>query len=92
MADKDPGPGGDQPYGIQDVTQGGIAGGVALRVINMGPEHLHGTVPGKFSTQVCAEDHRETAEETGGGGMVLPTNGDSHGGGGIRGYKGLNTK
>ena len=78
-ADKDPETGGCQPEVIQYVLQGGSAGGVAVRVGYVGDDTPHWTVPGEFSAQVCAADHKETAETTGRWGIVISTTGGSNG-------------
>ena len=92
MADEDPRLGGGQPEGIRYVFQGGHACVVAFRVGDVGPDPPHVTGPVQFSEQGHMEDHRETSEEGGVGGMGIPTVGNSYGGGGIRGDRGLHPK
>ena len=83
MAYKDIGMGGVQTKGIWDVLQGGSAGGVAFRVRDVGADTLYGTDPREFSVQGCTEDHGETSEAKGGGGMGISTAGGNNGGGGF---------
>ena len=83
MAGKDSGAGGCQTKGIGDVLQGCGTGGAAIWVRDMGADPPHGTGPGKFPTQGRKADNRETAKETVGGGLEIPTAGSSNGGGSI---------
>ena len=56
----------------------------------MGPDPLYGALPGQLPAQVCVTDHREAAEEAGGGGMELSSAGSSDEGSGFCRDKGIN--
>ena len=91
-ADEDTGTGGGQPKGIRDVFQGVITGNVAFSDQRRGCLPPAWMVPDRFSSQGCTADHIETYGETGGGGIVIPTTGDSNVGGELRGDRGLHPK
>ena len=71
--DKDPGPGGGRPKDIRFLFNCVSTGGVAFWVRDVGDDHPYGAGPGKFPEQGCATDHRESAEEAGGGQWEYPT-------------------
>ena len=63
--------------------QGSSGGGDFIRVRDVGADPPNGTPPGNIPTWGRKMDNRETAEETGGGRLRIPTTGDSERGGGL---------
>ena len=72
-AGEDSGTGGYQPKGLGGIFQGSGTGGAAIWVGDVGAEPPHGTGPGNIPTWGSKEDNGDTAKETGGGGMGIPT-------------------
>ena len=74
---------------VQEVTslrvlggfQGGSAGGSFIQVGDVSADLPQGTVPGKLLAKGRQADNRKPDKETGGGGLGVPTAGDSNGGG-----------
>ena len=58
----------------------------------MGVDPPHGTGPGKFSSLGRTADKRGASDETGGGGVGIPTSDDSYGEVGIQRDRGLYLK
>ena len=83
MDRKDSGMGGCQPKGIKDVLKGGGTGCAAIHDRYVGADPLHRTAPGMFPTQGCKIDNKNTAKDTGKGGMGISAAGGSAGGGGL---------
>ena len=81
--------GGRNPKVLENVFQGGIAGSDFIWVGYIGAEPLHGTSTGNFPAQCRQENNWEATEETGGGGLAVPTAGHINGGDGFLGYGSL---
>ena len=78
-------PGGGGPKDIGALFQGGSTGGVYFRGRDVGPDPPDVSGPVQLSSQGCAKDHRESAEEAGGWDLGLSSTGGGNGGSRIRG-------
>ena len=74
---------GFQTKGLGDVLQGGGTCGTSIWVGGVDADPPHGMGPGKPPSQGLKSDNGETAKDTGGGGMVIPTAGGNGGRGSI---------
>ena len=82
-AGEDSGMGGCKPKAIRYVIQGGGTGRATILVGDLVADPPHGTGPGKLPIWGRKLDNGETAKDTGGGGMVIPTAGGNGGRGSI---------
>ena len=74
---KDTGTGGRQPTAIYGVLQGSGTYGSPIWVRDVGDDPLHGQVPYNVPPHGCQAE------------MVVPTDGDSNGGGGVWGERSI---
>ena len=83
VADSKPGGGGQE--GIRKFLQGGGAGSVAVRGINVGTYPKDRAGPGELPARGSAPDHRNTTTEKEGRAMDIPSSEGGHARGGVRG-------
>ena len=82
-AGEDSGTEGCQPNGLGEVLQGGGKCGDAILVRDVGADPPHGTGHMKLPIWGLKADNGKKSEETGGGGLGIPTTSVSDGGGGL---------